>query len=484
MTIKNTILYKLSIFNIYYMKFIEIAQVFEELESTSKRLVKITLLRDFIEKNEKEAIIIFDMISGNFQRRINKKTLGISLKTLFDVLAFISKSNQASIEKKFSKIGDVGLIAQELFEGSKQQSLSTSDLTLQSILHTYDKISQKTGTNSNKNKKELISQLFLNAKSALEYKFLARLFIDDLRVGVSEGVLKEACVSYVFPYVESIHIECSNCSHINLALQTCTKCQEPLDTKNPTYTLDIFDMKTPKEIKGLNHFVDTRDSEESLCYILRNASKDQLLVSQNPREIYNGFLKLFEKNYNVLNDFSLVFELIKKDITSLLHAKIQLGIPLRSMLGSRANTVDEAFSFTGKPSFIDYKYDGLRVQIHNDYGKVTLFSRNLDTITKQFPEVVDFIKDNFSDMSFVIDSECVGYDFEKQEFLPFQLLSRRIMTKDINEVSHINVALRIFDIMYLEGETLLELGYLERRDKMETLLVGRELKQRKYAKIK
>lgn len=466
------------------MKFLEIAQVFEQLGSTSKRLEKISILRNFLERYEREAIIIFDMISGNFQRKINKKTLGISLKTLFDVLAFVSKTSQISIEKKFSKIGDVGLIAEEIFEGAKQQSLSSSEVTLQSILQTYEKISQKTGTNSNKNKKELISQLFLNAQSALEFKFLARLFIDDLRVGVSEGVLKEACVSYVFPFIETIHIECQHCKSMNLAIPSCVSCSEPLDLKNPSYTLDIFDMKTPKEIKGLNHFVNTRDSEESLSYLLRNAKKEQLILSSNPREVYNAFLKLFEKNYNVLNDFSLIFSLLKKDILQLLHAEIQLGVPLRSMLGSRANTVEDAFSFTGKPSFIDYKYDGLRIQIHNNFGEVTLFSRNLDTITKQFPEVVDFIKDNFSDCSFVIDSECVGYDYEKQEFLSFQLLSRRIMTKDINEVSHINVALRIFDIMYLNGETLLELGYLERREKMEGLLVERELKQRKYAKIK
>lgn len=110
-----------------------------------------------------------------------------------------------------------------------------------------------------------------------------------------------------------------------------------------------------------------------------------------------------------------------------------------------------------------------------------MFSRNLDDITKQFPEVVEFIQDNFSDISFVLDSECVGYNFEKQEFLPFQLLSRRIMTKDIKEVSHINVALRTFDCMYLNGKTLLEEGYVDRREKMEKLMVGREIKQKKYS---
>ena len=463
------------------MKFLEIATLFEQLGKTSKRLEKIVILRNFLEHNEKSAVIVFDMIAGNYQRNINKKTLGISLKTLFDVLAFVSKTTQVVIEKQFSKIGDVGLIAVEILESEKQQSLFGGELTLESIMLTYDKISKKTGTNSNRNKKELISKLFLSAKNPLEYKFLARLFIDDLRIGVSEGVLKEACVNHIFPYLENIHLECSNCHHVNLSIKQCINCSEPLNLKNPIYTLEEFNLKTPKEIKGLENFVDTRDSEEEIRYILRNANSSQIIKTQKSREFYNAFLHIFEKNYNVVNNFEFLLKRIKKDPTILLKVEIVLGTPLRSMLGSRANTVEEAFKFTGTPSFIDYKYDGLRVQIHNNFGVVHLFSRNLDDITKQFPEVVEFIQDNFSDISFVLDSECVGYNFEKQEFLPFQLLSRRIMTKDIKEVSHINVALRTFDCMYLNGKTLLEEGYVDRREKMEKLMVGREIKQKKYS---
>ena len=79
------------------MDFIEVANLFESLEKRNKRLEKILLLRDFLlkykdvipEKNlnktnileEKEVYLVFDIIAGNFQRDINKKTLGISLKT-------------------------------------------------------------------------------------------------------------------------------------------------------------------------------------------------------------------------------------------------------------------------------------------------------------------------------------------------------------------------------------------------------------------
>ena len=67
------------------MKFIEIAKVFERLEKTSKRLEKVLILRDFLLANPKQGPTIFDIIAGNYQREIDKKTLGISLKTIFSV---------------------------------------------------------------------------------------------------------------------------------------------------------------------------------------------------------------------------------------------------------------------------------------------------------------------------------------------------------------------------------------------------------------
>jgi DNA ligase-1 len=147
------------------------------------------------------------------------------------------------------------------------------------------------------------------------------------------------------------------------------------------------------------------------------------------------------------------------------------------MIGKRASTINESFEISGKPALADFKYDGLRVQIHNNKGDVSLFSRNLDNITKQFPEIIDFIKENYSDISFVIDSECVGFDFDKQVFLPFQMLSRRIMTKDINDVKHINVVVRAFDVMLLNNENLIDEPYEKRREKLNELFVGRTLSQ-------
>ncbi len=464
------------------MDFIDVATLFEKLESTSKRLEKVMHLKSFLLKNKQEAPIIFDLIAGNYQRQIDKKLLGISLKTVISTLSFVSKETEKQIEKKFNKLGDIGLVAKDILSDEKQTSLTSKTLTLKDILDAYTQISQKTGTNKNKAKKETLSKLFLYAQKSKEYKYLARLLIDDLRIGVSEGVLREAVVNALFPRIIGIHSYCPKCPFPTLNSKICFKCKTPVDFDNQeeiikSKNLKIVEVGTPDDVIGLDEFIGGRDEIEEIKFMLRINRKTSVIKSKNPRQIYNIFTSLFERNYNVTNSFQKIIKQIKKDLPSVFDCKITLGTPIRSMLGTRANTIEDSFEVSKKPALIDFKYDGLRVQIHNDKGKVRLFSRNLEEITKQFPEVVEFVKENFSDLSFVADTECVGYDFDTQKFLPFQLLSRRIMTKNVNEVSHIKVVVKIFDIMYLNGQTIIELPYSQRREKIYELMLNRPLRQ-------
>lgn len=440
------------------MRFQTLCDLFEKLESTSKRLEKIMILRDFLEQNPKESPLIFDMISGSYQREINKKTIGISLKTIFSVLSSVSKSSQTVIEKHFNKVGDLGKVAMHFLEEGKRTSLQSKELELQDITKAFTTIGNTKGTNSNKIKKEILSNLFFQAKSNSEYKFLARMLIDDYRIGVSEGVLKEASVNALFPKIKGIHKQCQNCQYISLNAEKCFNCKEPLEKKE--------DFTKLKEIEA--------DIENSL-----KIKRSEVIVNENPREIYNFFLASFEKKYNLLNSFRLILKELQEDLAKVLDAKIILGMPIKSMLGTRTKNIEEAIDMTGLPSLADFKYDGLRIQIHNDKGKIRLFSRNLEEITKQFPEIIEFIETNFKDLSFVMDSECVGFDFEKEKFLPFQVLSRRIMTKDVRSVSHIKVVIKSFDLLYLNGKTLIDEPYEKRRKEMDSLFLNRPLRQKK-----
>jgi len=470
------------------MKFSEVSDIFSKLESTSKRLEKILLLRRFFMHNKKESPILFDVIASNYQREINRKNLGISIKTIFSVISFVSNSSVKEVEKSFNKLGDIGVVAQNFISKGKQSGLIFSGaLEFEDILDCLNKIVSINGKDSNKIKKELLSKLFLSANSKVEYKFLARILIDDLRIGVSVGVLREVCVNSIFPRIVGIHLICTKCSYINLNMKNCFKCKTKLELSEQEdlvlKTRELVEIGTPKGEVGLEDYFDVKDSDEQVKFALRVDREKYFIKTQNPRFLYNAFLSLFERKYNLINSFSKVIKEISYDLNNILNLEIILGNPIRSMLGTRVNTIDDAFEVSNFPGFIDYKYDGLRVQIHNNFGEVNLFSRNLENITKQFPEVVMYIKENFSDLSFVTDSECVGYDFENQKFLDFQLLSRRILSKNIENVSHIKVIVKIFDIMMLNDKTLIEESYEKRRDILEEIMLNRTLSQELFFDI-
>lgn len=471
------------------MDFDVVAHLFESLEKRSKRLEKILLLRDFLIENKEEAPVIFDFIAGNFQREHDKKSLGISIKTLFDVLSFISKTDEKTIEKAFNKNGDIGTTFVEIISKSNKQGglFISKKLKFSDIILAFKKISTTVGTNKNKIKKELLVNLFLQIQISVEYKFLARLLIDDLRVGVSEGVLKEAVVNSYFPQVLGINLIC-DCSYSNLNLEKCFSCGKTIDIKNnieiASKKFKVVEVGTPKGIIGLDNFIGEKEEEETIKFMLRLKHDTHIIQNETPRAVYNTFLSLYEMKYNTINSFEKTIKDLRKDLSQVRETKIEIGTPIRSMLGTRTNTIESSFEVTDMPSLIDFKYDGLRVQIHNNNGEIKLFSRNLENITKQFPEVVEFIKENYSDVSFVIDAECVGFDFDKMRYLPFQTLSRRIMSKNIDDVSHIKVVVKAFDIMYLNGKTLINESYIKRREMLDNLFINRNLIQKTEIDIK
>ncbi|MFW6285664.1 MAG: hypothetical protein ACOC16_00675 [Nanoarchaeota archaeon] len=460
------------------MKFIDVCQILEKLEKNSQRLKKILILRDFLITNKRESKIIFDMIAGNYQRKIDKKTLGISIKTIFSSVTLISRVSQLEIEKRFNKTGDIGEVIAQILEKNKQNYLFTKDLMIEDIEKSFQSISKNIGSNSNKKKKEIISNLFLLAKSKLEYKFITRLLIDDLRVGVSEGSLKESVVNSYFPNIVGIHLMCENCNYINLNLKKCFNCNKDIDLKRQEEIIskkyNIVELETPNYQTSLLDY-DIKYFVNQLEYAIRRDREKYFIKTQNPRELYNKFLELFEKKYNLINSFEKILTQLDENLNNVLNFEIKLGLPIKSMLGSRSDSIEDSFKTTLKPSIVDFKYDGLRTQIHNKKGEVNIFTRNLEDITKQFPEIIDFIKNNFSDIEFVIDAECVGYDFKNNTFLPFQTLSKRILTKNLSDVSHINVVVKCFDLLYLNGKTLIDENYKNRREILEELFLNRTI---------
>ncbi|KAI3637554.1 hypothetical protein MIR68_004203 [Amoeboaphelidium protococcarum] len=147
--------------------------------------------------------------------------------------------------------------------------------------------------------------------------------------------------------------------------------------------------------------------------------------------------------------------------------KLTPGIPLKPMLAHPTKAISEVLDrFDGVPFTCEYKYDGERAQIHLlSPGKVVIFSRNQENMSEKYPDIVAAMnKAPKADVSsFVIDSEAVAWDREKKQILPFQVLSTR-KRKDVSaEDIKIQVCLFAFDLLYLNGQSLVRHSFAERR---------------------
>jgi len=90
----------------------------------------------------------------------------------------------------------------------------------------------------------------------------------------------------------------------------------------------------------------------------------------------------------------------------------------------------------------------------------------LDT-SEKYPEVPLYVKEACADVtSFVLDTEVVAYNRETNQFVPFQILSTRKKTES-EENAKVKVIVQAFDLMYLNGESLLDHTLSERRDLMK-----------------
>src|SRR2546428_3330476 len=176
-----------------------------------------------------------------------------------------------------------------------------------------------------------------------------------------------------------------------------------------------------------------------------------------------------ERAYNVSSDLGEVARVLaSKGIDGLNEIHLKLFRPIRAMLAERLETLEEIFERMGKAA-LEYKYDGLRVQAHISPKKIELFSRHLENITSQFPEIVEGLRNAVPGRAVIMQGEAVPVDPNTGEFLPFQEVSRRRGRKtDAERMSkEFPVTLFAFDCLLGGDEDLTSRPYTERRRALE-----------------
>jgi DNA ligase-1 len=148
------------------------------------------------------------------------------------------------------------------------------------------------------------------------------------------------------------------------------------------------------------------------------------------------------------------------------------------MKAERLSSGVEIMEKIGK-CIVEPKYDGLRLQVHvkkferkdrnQKYG-VKIYTRGLEVVTHMYPDIVAAVEEDISCDNCILEGEALGYDTVNEKFLPFQETIQRKRKHDIADAAiRIPIRLMTFDLLYLNGESLLSKPISERKRQLSSI---------------
>jgi len=378
------------------MRYSELIETYDKIESISGRLQKTQYVSELLKTVKDEDIEeVMLLIQGRIFPQWDSRTIGIASQLVLKSLAIATGFSSSEIEAIWRQNIDLGNTAEELIKKKKQVTLFSEPLTVRKVFDNLRKAAEAESQGSVDKKIQLIAELLTSA-SPKEAKYIIRTTLEELRIGLGEGTIRDA-----------------------IAWSVCNA-----------------ELKEGEVINELN----------------------------NTAEWISAVAHAYER----LNDFAKTIKTARKGIEELKGISLIPNIPVKVMLFQKAESIEDGLKIVGAPCAIEYKYDGFRVQIHKD-REITIFTRRLENVTKQFPDVVNAAKQVKAD-SFILDAEVVG--ISEGKYLAFQNISTRIKRKyDIEAIiKKFPVEVNVFDILYLDGKSLIDLPFNERRKHIEGII--------------
>lgn len=371
------------------MDYSKLVEVYEALEKTTKRLEKTKILAELFKETDELREVVY-LLKGSVFPDWNRKELGVSSRLMLKAISMCAGESITNIEKLWKKHGDLGKVMGILAGDKKQKVLMTKRLTIEKIVGNLRKLPEFEGKGTVDRKIKLIVELLNNAEEK-ETRYITKLVLGNLRIGVARGIIRDAIAG--------------------------------------AFNVDV------KEV---------------------------------------------ERAYNTTGDYGEVAERVKKyGKEGLDGLGLKTGKPIKVMLAIKTDGVEDAFKALGKPAEFEYKLDGFRVVISKDEQGIKLFTRRMEDVTKQFPDVVDAVKKNVRGNNFLIDSEVVGYDKKTGKYMAFQKISQRIKRKyHIEEMAKkFPVEVNVFDVLYYNGRSYEKEEFGNRRELVKKIVnnVGKKI---------
>lgn len=415
------------------MEYAALVEVYDRLAGTQSTHRKVAIVAETLAETPREDLpMVLRLLRGELFAPWDPAELGVSSSLASRAIERATGVPEAEVEADWRETGDLGSAAARAVERAVQQTLVSETLTVERVYGDLRDLADYEGAGSEDRRVDTVAGLLADADPG-EAKYVVRTALGHLRLGVGRGTVRDAIAA-------------------------------------------AFLHDDPDE----------------------------------PGETPEDDVAAVERALQVTNEPGLVAQTAAEGgRAGLADLDLEVGRPVEVMLAEKADSVGAAVADTLEGSGVaeggeegndgsgdtdspaapaplsEYKVDGFRVQVHfeaQDVGNGSgdsgdgetgphIFTRRLEDVTAQFPDVVDAMA-GFDADAYIVEGEVVAYDPETGEPVPFQQLSRRIKRKhDVQRlVEEVPVVIYLFDLLYLEGESLLEHSLLERADTLESRL--------------
>ena len=359
--------------------FLSFAELCQRVEGVSGSLEKIDLVAAFLKNlDDDELAVASGFIMGDLFSPSLDLVMGVGPSILYEAMARACGCSTERISDMLRATGDPGLVASAAVDKKKPIGFAAfikdEPLSIKEVYQRLVAVARASGKGSQDAKVKNLQYLFSQA-TPLEAQYIARLAIEDMRIGIGEGGVRDA--------------------------------------------------------------------------IAQAFSQDASKV---------------ERAYNLTNDIGLVAVNARKG--TLADLNVLINHPIKMMLAQVGEGISASMQELGSAA-IEWKYDGARVQIHKDGKRVRIFSRRLEDVTRSLPEIVRLAQEVRADKA-ILDGEVVAIGKDSRP-LAFQEILKRFRRKYNVEkqAKETPLHLFLFDLIYLDGQSTVDLPLTRRREMLE-----------------
>ncbi|KAI0949394.1 hypothetical protein AcW1_009022 [Taiwanofungus camphoratus] len=414
-----------------------VAHTLASLSETRSRIAILNILtnslRTITKHHPPSLLPALYLLSNSLSPPYSPIELGLGPSIISKAIQHVSGLTSSALRRLYNRTGDAGDVAFEA-KSNVRTLIPHPPLLIVGVYESLLKIARTKEQGATKQKQTIVERLLVASKGE-ETRFLVRTLAQNLRVGaVRTSLLTALARAVVFTPPPTVTMLVPPDSHLHV-------------------TSEYLQQLKPLPLHGKKVVDSARDE---LNEVLANA--ESLM-----RRIY-----VQHPNYD-----HIVEALLEADLDGLRdRLPLTVGVPLLPTLGSPTRSLDEIYDRLGLlPFSAEFKYDGQRAQIHamkmDTRTSTKIFSRHLEDMTDKYPDVVSLVQDitqaSPQTESFIIDAEIVAIDPANGSIKSFQELSNRAR-KDVRlDDVKVSVCIYAFDIMYLDGQVLLEKPFRERR---------------------